>query len=93
MALILVVEDEYLLADMLAGFLQDEGHDVATAAHGVAALKLLQERKPDLLISDYMMPLMNGAELAEAIRSDPRFSGLPVLLMTGAQGSSRTVPA
>jgi two-component system, OmpR family, phosphate regulon response regulator PhoB len=85
MAMIVVAEDESLLADMLADFLEDAGHEVALAAHGVAALKLIQKLKPDLLISDYMMPLMTGEELAEAVRQHPGLEGLPILLVSGAQ--------
>lgn len=85
MALIVVAEDEVLLADLLADFLEDAGYEVALAPHGVAALNLLKKRKPDLLISDYMMPLMTGAELAEAVRKHPDLNNLPILLVSGAQ--------
>lgn len=86
MALILIAEDEYLLAVMLAGFLEDAGHEVRMAPHGAAALMLLEERRPDLLISDYMMPLMNGVELAEAVRKHAFLGSMPILLVSGAQG-------
>lgn len=85
MALIVVAEDESLVADMLADFLQEAGYEVALAPHGAAALKLLLQRRPALLISDYMMPLMTGAELAEAVRKHPDLNGLPILLVSGAQ--------
>jgi two-component system, OmpR family, phosphate regulon response regulator PhoB len=85
MALIVVAEDEFLLAELLADFLEDAGYEVALAPHGAAALKLLEERKPDLLISDYMMPLMTGAELAEAVRKHPVLNSIPILLVSGAQ--------
>lgn len=84
--MILVAEDEYLLAIMLSDFLQDEGHEVEMLSNGEKALKFLKEqRKPDLLITDYMMPLMNGAELADAVRKEAKLSDLPIILVSGAQ--------
>lgn len=86
MALILVADDEILLAEMLADLLEDAGHEVLTVPHGKAALEIMQNRRPDLVITDFMMPLMTGLELAEAIRSDGDMQELPVILVTGAQG-------
>ncbi|MDQ0395726.1 response regulator [Labrys monachus] len=88
MALILVADDEFLLADMLANFLRDEGHEVVTAAHGVIALQMIRERRPALVITDFMMPLMTGLELAQAVKADAALDGLPVILVSGAQGST-----
>jgi CheY-like chemotaxis protein len=87
MALIVVAEDEFLLADLLAPYLEDEGHDVAKAPHGVGALELIRERRPSLVITDFMMPLMNGLELAQAIRADAMIADIPIILVSGAQGS------
>lgn len=86
MALILVADDEILLAEMLADLLEDAGHEVLTAPHGKAALEIMQGRLPDLVITDFMMPLMTGLELAEVIRSANDMQTLPVILVTGAQG-------
>lgn len=87
MALILVVDDEVLLSDILEAMLVDDGHEVVTAPHGRAALQLIRERKPALVISDFMMPLMTGLELTQAIRADGEIADLPVVLLTGAQGN------
>lgn len=86
MALILVADDEFLLADILATFLREEGHEVMTAAHGLIALQMIRERRPAVVITDFMMPLMTGLELAQAIRADAALEGLPVILVSGAQG-------
>lgn len=86
MAIIVVAEDEFLLADLLASFLEDDGHEVRSAPHGVAALKLVRAHKPDLVITDFMMPLMTGLELAREIRADDTLSKIPILLVSGAQG-------
>jgi CheY-like chemotaxis protein len=93
MALILVADDEVLLSEMLADLLEDAGYDVVTAPHGRAALDLIRARRPDLLITDFMMPLMTGLELAEAVRADEATRKLPIILVTGAQGLlARQVP-
>lgn len=86
MALIVVADDEVLLAEMLTDLLEDAGYEVATAMHGKQALKLVRERRPALLITDFMMPLMTGLELAEAIRADQKTAALPIILVSGAQG-------
>jgi CheY-like chemotaxis protein len=86
MALILVVDDEVLLSDILATMLIDDGHEAITAPHGRAALQMIRERKPALVITDFMMPLMTGLELAQAIRADNDLADLPLILVTGAQG-------
>jgi CheY-like chemotaxis protein len=87
MALIVVADDEYLLATMLADILEDEGHEVVTASHGVAALERIRARRPALVITDFMMPVMTGLELAQAIRADQDLADLPIILVSGAQGA------
>lgn len=87
MAMIVVAEDEFLLGDMLASILEDEGHEVALAAHGAAALDLMRTKRPALLITDFMMPLMTGLELAAAVRQDEALKAIPIVLVSGAQGS------
>ena len=86
MAIIVIAEDEFLLADMLTSLLEDAGHEVRSAPHGAGALKLVRTHKPDLVITDFMMPLMTGLELAEAIRADEALLNIPILLVSGAQG-------
>lgn len=87
MALILVVDDEYLLATLLGDILEDEGHEVVLAANGRAALERVRERRPALIITDFMMPVMTGLELAQALLADAEIEGIPVILVSGAQGS------
>lgn len=87
MALILVVDDEYLLATLLADILVDEGHETVIAPNGRAALERIRERKPALIVTDFMMPIMTGLELAEAMLADATISDIPVILVTGAQGA------
>lgn len=82
MARILVVEDEDLVALTLCETLQDHGHDVLHAVNGGAALAALEKQVPDLIVTDYRMPRLNGAELIDAVRSDPRWQDVPVLMVS-----------
>ncbi|MFV3402473.1 MULTISPECIES: response regulator [Pseudomonas] len=84
---ILIVDDEYLIADILGFALEDEGFLVEKASNGRKALDALKEKRVDLVITDYMMPVLNGKELAEAIRGELQLADLPVVLMSGAQAS------
>jgi len=85
MTTILIVDDEYLIADILSFALEDEGYLTVTAGSGQRALSILERERPQLIITDYMMPGMNGIELAEAVRAHKAFGNLPVMLMSGAQ--------
>lgn len=87
MALIVIAEDEFLIADVLSIMLEEAGHEVEAAPHGLAALTLVKERRPELVITDFMMPLMTGLELAQAIREDDELSQIPIILVSGAQAS------
>ncbi|MBA1192769.1 response regulator [Pseudomonas entomophila] len=91
MPTILVVDDEYLIADILGFALEDEGFQVHTASNGRAALEVLAVQPIDLVITDYMMPVLNGQELVAAIRAEPALSTLPVILMSGAQASQAQI--
>jgi len=85
MTTILIVDDEYLIADILSFTLEDEGYLTVTAGSGQRALSILDREKPQLIITDYMMPGMNGIELAEAVRAHKTLGQLPMILMSGAQ--------
>lgn len=85
MTTILIVDDEYLIADILSFALEDEGYLTVTAGSGHRALSILERERPQLIITDYMMPGMNGIELAEAVRAHKTLGHLPLILMSGAQ--------
>lgn len=84
---ILIVDDEYLIADILGFALEDEGFLVEKASNGLKALEALKEKRVQLVITDYMMPLLDGKELVRSMREDPDLSDLPVILMSGAQAN------
>lgn len=78
--LILIADDEAMLADLLAQSLAKQGYDTITAANGMEAVRLVRERTPDLVILDIMMPVMDGMEALERIRQSSM--DLPVLMLT-----------
>jgi CheY-like chemotaxis protein len=80
---ILVVDDEFGIALMLASTLEDEGYRVFTAANGRQGLERLAENRPDLIISDLMMPVMDGAAMSLALRENPDFRHIPIVMMSG----------
>jgi signal transduction histidine kinase/ActR/RegA family two-component response regulator len=78
---ILVIEDDPEVRRVIVDSLELSGHAVTAAADGVAGLALLDAVEPELLIVDYAMPLMNGADVIKAARAQR--PGLPVVLATG----------
>jgi CheY-like chemotaxis protein len=77
---ILVVDDEQASAEVLGLILEDEGYRVYSAANGEAGLARARELQPDLVILDYMMPIMNGAEVGLALRAAPEFCHTRILM-------------
>jgi CheY-like chemotaxis protein len=78
---VLIVDDDPDVCELYTHVL-DPHFDVLSAANGVPALELLRTRRIDLAIIDVHMPVMNGAELVRAIRSDPLLERLPILVQT-----------
>jgi len=79
---ILIVDDEFGLAEMLREMLGEYGYEVTLAINGRLALDILAERPIDLVITDMMMPVMDGAELATAMRRSDALGAIPIMLMT-----------
>lgn len=82
MATILVVDDEFGVAEVIEAILEDDGHTILCAVNGRQGLERMAERKPDLVILDFMMPLMDGPTMLRAIKADPTVSGVPVVMMS-----------
>jgi len=80
---ILVVDDELGSAEVLSLILEEEGYRAFCAVNGRLALAQAQDVVPDLVVVDYMMPLMNGAEFARALRADPQFARTKIILNSG----------
>lgn len=85
---ILLVDDEMSSAEVLALVLASEGYEVTLAADGQQAMSRLAQAAPDVLITDFMMPGMNGADLVHAVRKITGYERLPVMMMSGAPESA-----
>jgi two-component system NtrC family response regulator/two-component system nitrogen regulation response regulator GlnG len=80
-ASVLVVDDQSELAQMLAAMIKRDGHEVRVATSGLAAVAAVEQRVPDLVLTDLGMPGMSGLDLADALHE--RWPKLPVALVTG----------
>lgn len=78
--IILIVDDEFGIIEVLESILSDSGFKVISAINGQEALIRMQETKPDLVIVDFMMPLLDGAGVIRAMRADDRLRAVPVIL-------------
>lgn len=91
---ILIVDDEFGIVEALSDFLQDEGYRTATALNGRLALEQMAVEHPALVLLDYMMPVMNGPAVLEAMKADPSLRDVPVVLMSASPPKSwRHLPA
>ena len=79
---ILVVDDDPRLLHVVAMYLSIEGYEVDTAANGEEGLRLLEQKRPDLVILDVMMPGIDGLEACRRIKSNPETRSIPVVLFT-----------
>jgi len=79
---ILVVDDQRANVEMLAGVLAARGYEVLTALDGESALEQVRQGNPDLVVSDILMPQMDGYELCRRLRAEPATTLLPVILVT-----------
>lgn len=82
MSQILLVEDDVTSAEILARLLRTSGHSVTCAPDGGVAVSLLEESRPDVVLLDMMMPVLDGTQVLTRIRQTPRLSDLPVIMLT-----------
>jgi len=83
MTKILVVEDESDIRNFVVKALTSKGYKVFEASNGYEGWYLLQKVKPDIVILDIMMPVMDGMEVLKKIREHPEFKEMPVIMLTG----------
>ncbi|MBI5220578.1 MAG: response regulator [Candidatus Liptonbacteria bacterium] len=81
-ARILVVDDDEQLRDIYSAKLRSAGWEVLTAVNGAEGVAVAGREKPDLVLMDLQMPIMNGAEALAALRKDPATRGLKVVFLT-----------
>jgi circadian clock protein KaiC len=90
---ILIVDDEFGLAELVAEVLAAQGYRTSIAINGALGLELLRERRPDLVLVDLMMPVLSGVEMLGQIRADPAIAETPVVLMTAVPEAVPDPPA
>jgi adenylate cyclase len=87
----LVVDDQRTNAEMVSGLLRNLGYEVDVALDGEAALDVVRSKCPDLVVSDILMPRMDGYELCRRLRANPETALLPVILVTSAEPQTERV--
>jgi CheY-like chemotaxis protein len=88
---ILLVDDEPEILTAWRLILESEGYEVACASNGAEAIARIASFVPNLIITDWMMPIMDGAQLCCRLKAMPQFVGVPILLHTAVQPSGREV--
>ena len=79
---ILVVDDEIISQNMVRTALTNAGYSVVTASSGMEGIKLAMERLPNLIVLDIMMPDIDGGEVAEILRKDPKTMNIPIIFLS-----------
>jgi CheY-like chemotaxis protein len=88
----MVVDDDAGTRFVLRMILEKEGHSVLDAPHGAAALALIgPSALPDVLMTDLMMPILNGEELILRIRSEPTTAAIPIVIVSGNDGAAKAL--
>jgi len=82
MKTVLVVDDEFAIVDLLEAVLTETGYQVATAANGRQGLERVAERRPDLVLVDVMMPILDGPGMVLAMRGIPALRDVPIIVMS-----------
>jgi CheY-like chemotaxis protein len=87
---VLVVDDDPDVLGALLDALQMEGYEVEGARDGIDALAAIGRRRPDLIITDLLMPTMTGFELLAALHDDPQLATIPTLIITAGRSLEGT---
>jgi CheY-like chemotaxis protein len=79
---ILVVDDDPLIQKILRDPLEKAGYNVKVASHGLEALQVVKNQRPDLIILDILMPMLDGFKTARLLKFDKRFKDIPIIVLT-----------
>ena len=79
---VLVVDDEIHIVHVVTIKLRNNGYDVVTACNGAEAFEIACQERPDIIVTDYQMPIMSGIELVEKLRGIEATKDIPVILLT-----------
>ncbi len=82
---LLVVDDQKGITALLEALFEPMGYDVLVAADGASGLDLARERRPEVIILDWVLPRLSGRDVLAALKADPRTSPIPVIVLTGLQ--------
>jgi len=82
------VDDEPDIRFMMRIILERAGYQVAEASNGAAAIEAISLSRPDLVLTDLMMPVMNGDRLIRALRADPETSSIPILMVSAVRNQT-----
>ena len=88
--LVLIVDDEFDFVEIYETLFRLHGYDVQVATNGREALELARTTAPDLVLSDYMMPVMDGVQLLLAWRADPQLRHIPFILNSAGKNLQDT---
>jgi CheY-like chemotaxis protein len=91
MSTILVVDDTQLARDAIGRILEFEGFETLRARNGREAWAMMYQHRPDLILLDLMMPEMDGVTFLSLVRRDPRWRGMPVVVLTGADDKDHLI--
>jgi len=80
---VLIVDDDPDIVDYLSFFLEDEGYQVAAASRCSTARKMMDDFQPEIVLIDALLPGKSGLELLVSLRQDPKWSDLPLVVVTG----------
>lgn len=92
MAKVLIVDDEQSLLFLLQQIVEEQGHKVLLAENGEQALKTAEKESPALVITDVMMPVMDGYQLLTEVKTRPELRGIKVVLISAAPINRRFEP-
>ena len=82
MTKILIIDDEAAVRKVVGALLRQAGHDVTDAEYGLSGLAMAQSKKPDLILLDLMMPVVDGFDVLRRLREDPIANRIPVIILT-----------
>ena len=84
---ILIADDEEDVKVIVQLFLESKGYEIVTAFDGLDALDKIKEEKPDLILLDIMMPILDGFEVCRKLKADPDTAGIPVVMLSASTHS------
>jgi two-component system, cell cycle response regulator len=79
---ILIVDDEPMTLEVLVELFSDAGYNTLSATHGAHAIVLLETTQPDLILTDLVMPIMDGIELCRVVSANPQTSTIPIVVLS-----------